>query len=180
MSLADVVKVKKLADNINFMRLFFLKSNEAYMAERQDSAGESVRQGLDVIDCVLAIFLFELTRAFRSSVNGQNTIYSKDQFVYKILHFFSTLRLAKSLDEKNAEKKENAAAEKLMRKKNRAIEEDSGEDEATDDGLDELIDGMQRASIDERACANCRTKTAEISNFKVLYKTLIETVITNL
>ena len=52
----------------------------------------------------MAIFLFELTRAFRSSVNGQNTIYSKDQFVYKILHFFSTLRLAKTKDEINEEK----------------------------------------------------------------------------
>ena len=106
MSLADVVKVKKLADNINFMRLFFLKSNEAYLLERQDegegAASEAKRQGLDVIDCVVAIFLFELTRAFRSSVNGQNTIYSKDQFVYKILHFFSTLRLAKSLDDQSS------------------------------------------------------------------------------
>ena len=69
-----------------------------------------------------------------------------------------------------------------MRKRNRVIDEDSAEDEVTDDGgdLDELIGEMQRASIDERACNNCRTKTAEISNFKVLYKTLIETVITNL
>jgi len=69
-----------------------------------------------------------------------------------------------------------------MRRRNRVIDEDSAEDEATDDGsdLDDLIDGMQRASIDERACGNCRTKTHEISNFKVLYKTLIETVITNL
>lgn len=135
-----------------------------------------------MIDCVLAIFLFELTRAFRSSVNGQNTIYSKDQFVFKILHFFSTLRLAKSLDDHTAEKKDNADAQRLMRRRNRAIDEDSAEDEATDIGgdLDELIDNMQRASIDERACGNCRTKTAEISNFKVLYKTLIETVITNL
>ena len=31
MSLSDVVKVKKLADNINFMRLFFLKSNQTYL-----------------------------------------------------------------------------------------------------------------------------------------------------
>lgn len=27
-TLADVVKIKKLADNINFMRLFFLKSSD--------------------------------------------------------------------------------------------------------------------------------------------------------
>ena len=74
MSLSDVVKVKKLADNINFMRLFFLKNNQTYLSQKQ----EAKKTGLDVIDCVLAIFLFELTRAFRSSVDGQNTIYSKD------------------------------------------------------------------------------------------------------
>lgn len=71
MSLADVVKVKKLADNINFMRLFFFKSNETYLMQKNtEKVAESKKQGLDVIDCVIAIFLFELTRAFRSSVNG--------------------------------------------------------------------------------------------------------------
>ena len=104
------------------------------------------RSGLDVIDCVIGIFLFELTRAFRSSVNGQNTIYSKDQFVYKILHFFSTLRLSKTLDEQRTEACENAEAKRLMRKRNRVIDEDSEEDVETDaeglGGLNELIDGI--------------------------------------
>ena len=182
MSLADVVKVKKLADNINFMRLFFLKSNQTYMGLRQESDICTVKSsGLDVIDCVIAIFLFELTRAFRSSVNGSNTIYSKDQFVYKILHFFSTLRLAKTKEEHRADAKQNEQAERIMRRKNRVIDEDSAEDEETDDGrLDELIDGIQQVSLNEKACSNCRTKTQEVTNFKVLYKTLIETVITNL
>ena len=31
MSLSDVAKVKKLADNVNFMRLYFLKSNQSYV-----------------------------------------------------------------------------------------------------------------------------------------------------
>jgi hypothetical protein len=65
MSLADVLRVKKLADNISFLRLFFLKTNKE-------------RTGLEIIDCVLAVFLFELTRAFRSSVDGVSSIYSKD------------------------------------------------------------------------------------------------------
>ena len=97
MSLSDVVRVKKLADNINFMRLFFLKSNWSFNGKPQNS-DKKRGAGIEIIDCVLAIFLFELTRAFRSSVNGQNTIYSKDQFVFKILHFFSSLRLAKETD----------------------------------------------------------------------------------
>lgn len=79
MSLSDVVKVKKLADNINFVRLYFLKSNQTYVSQGASERGkEASKSGLDVVDCVLAIFLFELTRAFRSSVNGHNTIYSKD------------------------------------------------------------------------------------------------------
>ena len=100
---------------------------------------------MEVIDCVLAIFLFELTRAFRSSVNGQNTIYSKDQFVFKILHFFTTLRLAKTKQEvlKNGQdctELSSSKARRLMRKRNRAIEEDSAEDleESTDEAEEEL------------------------------------------
>ena len=31
MTLADVLKVKKIADNINFMRNFFLKSSDSYL-----------------------------------------------------------------------------------------------------------------------------------------------------
>ena len=98
------------------------------------------------------------------------------------MHFFSTLRLSKTKDEHKKEAKENAAAQRIMRRRNRVIDEDSAEDEETDDGadLDDLIDGIQRVNIDEKACNNCQTKTHEISNFKVLYKTLIETVITNL
>lgn len=62
------------------------------------------------------------------------------------------------------------------------IEEDSAEDEETDTGdLTQLIDGIEKAQLEEGiACDKCLVKTHEISNFKVLYKTLIETVITNL
>lgn len=68
-----------------------------------------------------------------------------------------------------------------MRRKNKVIDEDSAEDYETDDGnLDDLIDGIKRVAINEKACSNCQTKTREVTNFKVLYKTLIETVITNL
>ena len=65
MSLADVLRVKKLADNISFLSLFFLKTG-------------SSKDGVEIIDCVLSIFLFELTRAFRSSTNGSCAIYSRD------------------------------------------------------------------------------------------------------
>lgn len=47
-----------------------------------------------MVDCVLSIYLFELFRLFRSG----RTLYSKDQFQFKILYFFSRLKLAKSLD----------------------------------------------------------------------------------
>jgi hypothetical protein len=69
MSLADVLRVKKLADNISFLRLFFLKAS-------RDRVVSGTK--LEIVDCVLAIFLFELTRAFRSSTNGVSAIYSKD------------------------------------------------------------------------------------------------------
>jgi site-specific recombinase XerD len=53
MTLADVLKVKKLADNVSFLRLYFLKSQHA-------------KQQLEIVDCTMAIWLFELTRAARS------------------------------------------------------------------------------------------------------------------
>ena len=68
MSLSDVVKVKKLADNINFFRLFYLKNNQSYLSQR--CAGSPGKSNLEIIDCVLAIFFFELTRAFRASTGG--------------------------------------------------------------------------------------------------------------
>lgn len=50
--------------------------------------------GLEIIDCVLAIFHFEIYRLFRSG----RSLYSKDQFQFKILYFFSRLKLGKVLD----------------------------------------------------------------------------------
>ena len=68
MSLSDVVKVKKLADNINFLRLYFLCNNQSYLAQKRE--GEPGKSNLEVIDCVMAIFFYELTRAFRASTGG--------------------------------------------------------------------------------------------------------------
>lgn len=50
--------------------------------------------GLEIVDCVLAIFIFEIYRLFRSG----RTLCSKDQFQFKILYFFSRLKLCKALD----------------------------------------------------------------------------------
>jgi hypothetical protein len=41
------------------MRFFFLKSNRDYAKMKQEDDGH-----VEIIDCVLAIFLFELTNAF--------------------------------------------------------------------------------------------------------------------
>ena len=91
-TLADVVKIKKIADNINFMRLYFLKSSDdqinqlklerSLLKELADGKGDGASQayfkhnGLELVDCVLSIFLFEIYRLFRSG----KTLYSKDQF----------------------------------------------------------------------------------------------------
>lgn len=84
-----MVKIKKLADNINFMRLYFLKSSDdqvnqlkiekaliGKMTQGTDAQAYFNLNGLEIIDCVLAIFLFEIFRLFRSG----RTLYSKDQF----------------------------------------------------------------------------------------------------
>jgi len=143
MSLSDVLRVKKLADNISFLRLFFLKTSHS-----------KERAGLEVIDCILAIFLFELTRAFKASNDGYSAINSKDQFTFKILHFFSTLRLAKPcIAEKHQDNLFNGR---------KVIVEDSEEDVVTEDEdsgdpLTLLIQQLKQTSFKDpnSECANC-------------------------
>ena len=52
---------------------------------------------MELIDCVLSIYLFELYRLFRSG----KTLYCKDQFQFKILYFFSRLKTAKVIEDKS-------------------------------------------------------------------------------
>ncbi len=65
--------------------------------------------------------------------------------------------------------------------KGRAIQEESAEDQDTDDPLSDLIENIK---LDERretsCCQNCKIVTKENPNFKTLYKTLIQTIITNI
>jgi hypothetical protein len=68
-----VVKIKKLADNVNFLRLYFLKSADDQVNANPESA-YFTRGGLEIVDCVMAIFLFEIFRLFRSG----RSLYSKD------------------------------------------------------------------------------------------------------
>jgi len=74
MSLRDLLKIRKVADNLNFTRLFYLKSTSEQLSE----------YGVDLIDCVLAIFLFELTRVYSSGI----PVCNKEQFHYKLMRFF--------------------------------------------------------------------------------------------
>lgn len=65
MSLSDVVRVKKIADDINFMRMFYLKSAQDHL----DSSSCGNRfDGLEIIDSLLSIFLFEISRVTKNSV----------------------------------------------------------------------------------------------------------------
>jgi len=147
-TLADVVKIKKLADNINFMRLYFLKSSDEQvnqlklernlLKDLQSGNGNPLfaHGGLELIDCVLSIFLFELYRLFRSG----KTLYSKDQFQFKILYFFSRLKTAKVVEDKSqvisACFGEDGDAEMVRRRGTASFSED--EEESND--LCELID----------------------------------------
>jgi hypothetical protein len=69
MTLNDILKVKRLADNINFLRLYFLESPDKFARIRN----KGMESGIEIIDCILSIFLFEVTRATRS-----DAIYSKE------------------------------------------------------------------------------------------------------
>ncbi len=168
MSLNDVLKVKRLADNINFLRLYFLESQDKYIKMRN----EGKDPGIEIVDCILAIFLFEITRATRS-----NSIYTREQLSYKVLHFFQTLKVAKEVE------KEDPEVCRLRRRNE--ILEDSDEDlvteeEETEDPLSQLIDTLKLDQAAKNECVNCRMVTKENQNFKTLYKSFIQLIITNL
>jgi CO dehydrogenase nickel-insertion accessory protein CooC1 len=90
MTLADVVRVKRMADDINFMRLFYLK-NPAEHIERRSLEQSNSDSSLELIDCVMAIYLFEISRAVRTGKH----LYRKDQFQYQVLHFLTNLKSCK-------------------------------------------------------------------------------------
>jgi hypothetical protein len=143
-TLGDVVKIKKVADGISFLRLYFLKSSDeqvnALKIERAASHQEGGAaaayfnlQGLEIVDCVLSIFLFELYRQFRSG----RSLHSKDQFQFKVLYFFSRLKSAKLFDAAPR----GIDSPELVRRRHRmsAIEDSEGETESSQE-LCELID----------------------------------------
>lgn len=105
---------------------------------------------VEIVDCILAIFLFVITRATKTGITA------KDSFDFKVLNFMSTLRLSKEV----------SAVDK--------VDEDSNEDLETDDQLSDLIDNIQlEERKDSGYCQNCKIVTKENPNFTTLYKTLI-------
>ena len=107
MTLRDLVRVKKLADSLNFLRLFFLKNEDQHINEIKLERNLLSQQhpslqgntnlkyhGLEIIDSVLAIFFFELTRLFRSGKIPD----SPKQLQFRIFYFFSRLKLCKTFD----------------------------------------------------------------------------------
>lgn len=95
MTLTDMAKLKELANNISFMRLFFLKKQQS-RATLQNP--ETASTNLEIIDCVLAIFLFELTRVVRTG----RALFRRDQFQFQVLHFFCNLKACKVIEKGDA------------------------------------------------------------------------------
>eukprot|EP00347_Sterkiella_histriomuscorum_P018336 403345893 len=76
MTLSDVVKVKKIADSINFLRLFFLKSSDEQINQIQLDKGLNLQQipssfkqqGLEIIDCKWQDYLLKRLAAIQNFV----------------------------------------------------------------------------------------------------------------
>lgn len=142
---------------------------------------------MEIVDCVLSIFLFEIYRLFRSG----RTLYSKEQFQFKILYFFSRLKTSKVLDDKSmpiisACFDDNGDPEVLRRRrKDVTLDEDSSGSD-NEGGLCELIDQLNlECSSGKKAaplppCGNCRVKVKENLKFMNLYKHLIEDIVKNI
>lgn len=95
MTLTDMSRLKQLADDMSFMRLFFLKGQpNAFDGDRSGADGPASGNSLELIDCILGIFLFELTRVVRTG----RTLFRRDQFQFQVLHFFSHLKACKPIE----------------------------------------------------------------------------------
>ena len=173
------MKIKKLADNINFMRLFFLKSSDeqvnqlklerAVLAELTQSPDAAFfnRQGLEIVDCVLGVFLFEIYRLFRSG----RSLFSKDQFQFKILYFFSRLQSGRLVDDKSTALFNTQGEPEVIRRRSTSFKDDD------DESLEEMIEQL---NVECGVCGNCSVKTKEDKKFKNLYKQLIEDIVRNI
>ena len=73
MSLSDMLRLKMLANNVGFLRHFFLEPDSDLFAS--SSTAETSNYSLEIIDCVMAIFLFELSRVTKTG----KTLYRRDQ-----------------------------------------------------------------------------------------------------
>ena len=194
MSLADMLKLKQLANDFAFMRLFFLKP--------QTPVRNLEKSSLEIIDCVLAIFLFELTRVVRTG----RTLYRRDQLQFQILHFFSNLKACrvKESGRQKAAGREQAAFDDQF-----DIEEDMEENDDSEGGssseseqqcLSQLIsklkveceesivhnlsavaagdkvDNARKFGAPDK-CKNCQCEISESKAFVNLYKRLVEDVL---
>ena len=63
-----------MADDLNFMRSYFLKNPQHRIAIHQKQQGA----GVELVDCVVAIMMFEITRVVKTG----KTLYRKDQLQY--------------------------------------------------------------------------------------------------
>lgn len=136
------------------MRLYFLKSSDEQVnqlkierallkemsqgiASREEAQAYFNLHGLEMADCVLSIFLFELFRLFRSG----RTLYSKDQLQFKILYFFSRLKLAKPIDtEKGGACLYNTQGDPELYRRRKSGHASLDEDSESDDESQELCE----------------------------------------
>lgn len=140
--MTDLLRIKKLADNISFMRLFYFKNTKSHSQNQNLNLNEQYFnseddiQALEVIDSVMAIFLFEFWRNFRTG----RSIDNKNRFSFKVLSTFSKMKLSSSpLYEMNKHDSDQEANEEAQEEMNEKNEDDD-------------------SSSEENLCENCRTE----------------------
>jgi hypothetical protein len=153
MDLRDLLTVKKIADSIGFMRLFFLKNLKTSLKEGQ--------QKHELIDAVLSVMLFELKRVARDS----RLLTSKDQLQFKILKYFSLMRLTK--EDRAKELERQAKLEKVIE------ESEVASASQVEQGTTAHIQRHQES----QKCGACSADLRPDERFKELYKGLIENIL---
>ena len=177
MTLSDLVKVKSLAEHISFLRLYFLNNSQSHLNQRKDDTQ------LDLIECVLAIFLFEISRVVKTGKH----LFKREQFQYQVLHLFTNLRTCKLSDDKPPilEEAESQIGSQErgddLRVTNDEAFSDSSSEEDSDAKLDDLIEQINSTGRPRynglNKCPSCLKNPTQSKAFISIYKNLVDDIL---
>lgn len=180
MTLSDLIKVKSLAEHMSFLRLYFLNNSQSHLKQRQEDSQ------LELIDCVLAIFLFEISRVVKTGKH----LFKREQFQYQVLHLFTNLKTCKLSDKQVHQILEEPDSQLCSQDRDDDLRiteegdlptEDGSSEEDSDAKIDDLIEQINSTSRprynEVNKCPSCLKNPTQSKAFISIYKNLVDDIL---